>query len=344
MADLGSKATDGRLSFIKYVTENKRFSEIEYEIEKGKKTVVYTKKGSGLQPGNKEYPAGTKIQITDKNMHTIAGMKLAAVKIGTVRGFIPINTIRKPTGGNGTQYEDEVVDAINAYILEAGGKVDFKLKGDSKIYKDISYAVKVDSAIKARAGVRGDPKADIILCKDKRSPTAAGSIYISHKKEGGPEAFQQYGGLSEQAGEHIYNHPLVQKFLGKVASIIGEANALPSPVMGKFTDEKLSNMSIYGPDYGRPFSLQHTQLIGQGKPTFKNAGRYVELSFSSHISLSGDLSHFTGGYLPVFGATYREGRGFTYKGKRYNGARVAIYPQKLMATRGGLITETIKGR
>ncbi len=98
-------------------------------------------------------------------------------------------------------------------------------------------------------------------------------------------------------------------------------------------------MSIYGPDYGLDYSLQHTQLIGQGKPILKkiSGGKYYELDFTSHMSLSGDLSHFTGGYLPVFGATFRAGRGFDYDGKRYNGARVAIYPHKLMATRGGLI-------
>jgi len=342
MADLGSKATDGRLSFVKYVTENKRFSEIDFEIEKGKSTPVYSKKGTGLVSGTKELKAGTKVKITDKKMHEIGGMKLAAVKVGSLNGFIPINAIRKPTGGNGTQYEDEVVDAITAYILEAGGKIDIRLKGDTKTYKDIAYAIKVDSAIKAKAGVKGDPKADIILCKDKSNPTAAGSIYVSHKKEGGPEAFQQYGGLSEQAGEYIYNHPLVQSFLGRVAGIMGGADSLSSPVMGLFKDVELSNMSIYGPDFGKAFSLQHTQIIGQGKPVFKNQTKYVEMSFSSHMSLSGDLSHFTGGYLPVFGATFRAGRGFTYKGKRYNGARVAIYPFKLMATRGGLITENIK--
>jgi hypothetical protein len=342
MADLGSKATDGRLSFIKYVTENKRFSEIEYEIEKGKSTHIYTKKDTNLVAGSKEFKAGTKIKITDTKLYEISNMKLALVQIGGSKGFIPINMIRKPTGGNGTQYEDEVVDAINSYILEAGGTVDFKLKGDSKVYKDISYAVKVDSPIKSRAGVKGDPKADIILCKDVKNPTAAGSIYISHKKEGGPEAFQQYGGLSEQSGEHIYNHPLVQKFLGEVAKVLGDSDQLPTPILGEFKDDTLSNMSIYGPDYGKAFSLQHTQLIGQGKPVFKNTGKTTELDFSSHMSLSGDLSHFTGGYLPVFGATFRAGRGFTYKGNRYNGARVAIYPYKLMATRGGLVIVKVK--
>jgi len=315
MADLGSKATDGRLSFIKYVTENKRFSEIEFEIEKGKSTVLYTKKGKNLVAGTKEFKAGTKIKITNSDMFEVGKLKMASVKIGQTAGYI---------------------------ILDAGGKIDVKLKGDNKIYKDISYAIKVDSSIKQKAGVKGDPKADIILCKDKKSPTVVGSIYISHKKEGGPEAFQQYGGLSEQAGEHIYKHPLVQKFLGEVAKVIGNNNQLPVPVMGEFTDDELANMSIYGPEYGHAFSLQHTQLIGQGKPVFNNKNKCVELDFSSHMSLSGDLSHFKGGYLPVFGATFRAGRGFTYKNKRYNGARVAIYPYKLMATRGDLLIVKIK--
>lgn len=342
MAHLGQKATDGRLSFIKYVVENKRFSEAEFVIETGKSTNVYKKSGTRLVAGAKEYKQGTKISIVEAKMHEISSMKLAKVKIGNESGFIPISVIRKPTGGNGTQYEDEVVDAINNYILKAGGKIDIKIKGDNKVYKDICFAIKVDTPIKKRGGVRGDPKADIILCKDKKNPLATGSIYISHKKEGGPEAFQQYGGLSEQAGPQIANHKLVQKFLGEVARIIGNNDQLPAPVMGTFDDAALSNMSIYGPDYGKAFSLQHTQLIGQGKPVMRQMQKAVELSFSSHMSLSGDLSHFVGGYLPVFGATFRAGRGFDYKNKRYNGARVAIYPQKLMATRGGLITVNIK--
>lgn len=342
MADLGSKATDGRLSFVKYVTENKRFEEVEFTIEKSKSTFLYTLKTGNMVAGTKEFKEGTKLKILEKNFIEIGKAKFARVQIGTSKGYIPINTIRKPTGGNGTQYEDEVVDAINKYILEAGGKVDFQLKGDKAIYKDIAYAVKVDSPIKAKAGVKGDPKADIILCKDIKNPTAVGSIYISHKKAGGPEAFQQYGGLSEQSGRNIYEHKLVQKFLGEVAKIIGDGDKLPTPVMGEFSDAELANLSIYGPDYGSKFSLQHTQLIGQGQPRMQKKGDITVLEFTSHMSLSGDLSHFTGGYLPVFGATFRAGRGFTYKGKRYNGARVAIYPHKLMATRGSLISLKIE--
>jgi hypothetical protein len=339
MADLGSKATDGRLSFVKYVTDNKRFAEIEFEIEKGKDSALFTKAGSQLKATNKIYKAGTKIKILDPKLHMFEQMKLASSAIGTTKGFLPINKIRKPTAGNGTQYEDEVVDLINGVILENGGAIDIRLKGSSKIYKGILYAVKVDNTIKQAAGVKGDPKADIILCQDKKRPLAPTSIYISHKKEGGPEAFQQYGGLSLTSGRVINDHSIVQKFLGLVADAIGDTNKLPAPIMANFKDDKLANAAIFGPDFGKDFSVNHTQLIGQGKPKLTNvsAGKVFELDFSSHMSLSGDLSHFKGGYLPVLGASYRAGRSFEYQGKRYNGARVGFYPWKLVAGRSGTV-------
>lgn len=342
MADLSSKTTDGRLSFVKYVAGNPRYKEIDFEIEKGKTASFYQKSGKNIISSNKTIPSGTKIKIVDNKLVELGNLKLANIKVDTLVGYVPINTIRKPTGGNGTLYEDQVVDAFNAYIKKAGGQVNFKIKGSTKVYKNIQYAVKVDSTIKRAGRVQGDPKADIILCVDKSKPLAAGSIFISHKKEGGPEAFQQYGGVSEQAGTEIFNHPLIQRFLGEVAKIIGTGSTLPQPVMATFSDPILANMSIYGPEYGKAFSLQHTQLIGQGNPVFQEGRDFVEFSFSSHMSLSGDLTHFSGGYEPVFGATYRAGRGFTYENKRYVGARVGIYPKKLMATRGGLISLVFK--
>ena len=98
-------------------------------------------------------------------------------------------------------------------------------------------------------------------------------------------------------------------------------------------------MSIFGPDYGNKYGLQHCNCIGQGLPVLKPTKKEneYELTFSSHMSLSGDLSHFKEGYTPVFGATFRAGRGFELDGKRYNGARVGIYPSKLVATRGGVV-------
>ena len=339
MASLSTKATDGRLSFTKYVTDNKRFLEIDFEIEKGNDAPFFP--GNNVKKVNltiaRLLKPGKTFKIIDKDLQDVSGLRCAKVKVDNVVGMIEIKYIRKPTNANSTQYEDEVVDGINNYILECGGPINIKLKGDSKLYKDILYAIKVDTNLKRRGGVRGDPKADIILCKDNKNPMGPGSIYLSHKKAGGAEAFQQYGGLSELAGKEIYEHPLVQKFLGAVVHILGDNTQLPNPVMGTFKDTRLANLSIYGPEYGKAFSLQHVQIIGQGNPKFTGTAKNVELTFDGGIGLSGDLSHFTGNFLPVFGATFRAGRGFEYKNKRYSGVRLGIYPQKLMATRTGLI-------
>ena len=67
-----------------------------------------------------------------------------------------------------------------------------------------------------------------------------------------------------------------------------------------------------------------------------NGKSVVEISFP-HISLSGDLSHFTFNYEPVFGATYRAGRGFDYGGIRYTNMRLGIYPKQLITNRKHLV-------
>ena len=175
MAVLSSKATDGRLSFTKYVTENKRLPEIEFEIEKGLTANLFVKRGTSWEAG-KEYPAGTKFKIVDKQLIDPTGLKLAKVQIGSITGHFQITKIRKPTSGNGTAYEDEVVDATNAFILAEGGIVNLKVGNIT--YKNMRYAIKVDSPLKARGGVKGDPKADIVICSDKLNPLAQDSIFI----------------------------------------------------------------------------------------------------------------------------------------------------------------------
>jgi len=337
MAVLAGRTTSGERAFEKYVTKNPRFTEIDYEIEAKMDAQLLVKKGA-VYLESIMLKAGTTFKIIHSASVIINRIEYAQVKVGTKVGFIPTNKIRKPTKGNGTAYEDEVVDILNAEFLEIGRPISIKV--GSKTFNNLMYAVKVDSNIKRAGGVSSDPKADIIICEDIKNPFKGTPIYISHKKEGGPEAFQQYGGLSETAGKEIYNNKEVQLFLHKTATYV-KNNKLEAPLMMAIHDKKLMNMSIYGPDYGKSFSLQHTQLIGQGKPVLtKRTDKEYTLTFTSHMSVSGDLSHFTGGYLPVFGATFRAGRGYTIDGKRVDGVRVAIYPQKLIASRGGLVTLT----
>lgn len=336
MASLGDRTTSGELAWDKYVGKNKSWSNLTLDIEKD--TELMTKKGVNMV-GIAPLPKGEQITLKNNRVTVFKAKKYATVAYGRKTGFVDIKAIRKPTTFKPTSYEAEVVDMINNFISKSGGiPINIKLKGDSKTYKGITGAIQVDKDIKRAAGVTSDPKADIILYVDKKKLAATNNIYISHKKEGGPEAFQQYGGLSTAAGEQIYNHPETKKFLKQVTGYIKD-DKLTNPLFKKVKNDTLKNMSIFGPDYNQgTHSLQHATCIGQGKPVLKalKAENTFELDFSSHMSLSGDLSSFNGDYTPVFGATFRAGRGFDFEGKRYNGARVGIYPMKLVAGRGGV--------
>lgn len=336
MADLGQRTTSGELAWDKYVYKNKNWKDLNLVLEKD--TELGKKVGTKLTKVA-DVSKGTSIKLKSNITSSIAGKKYASVTINRKDGFIPISTIRKPTNFAPTGYEAEVVSLINKHIAQNNNiPIDIKIKGDTKIYKGISGAIQVDTNIKRQGGVSADPKADIILYINKKDILSSKNIFISHKKEGGPEAFQQYGGLTEKAGSDIYGHPETKKFLKAVAKNIDPKEGLKNPMFMKVKDNTLKNMSIYGPDYGSAYGLQHVQLIGQGLPklTPTKKENVYELDFSSHMSISGDLSHFGGGYTPVFGATFRAGRGFEIDGKRYDGARVGIYPSKLIETRGGV--------
>jgi hypothetical protein len=336
MASLGGKTTSGELAWDKYVGKNKNWKELKLETEND--TDLFARKGADVA-SVKKLPKGTSFVLKSATFTTIKNKKYASVTVANKAGFININDIRKPTSFKPTGYETEVVNMINNFIKQRGNApIDIKLKGDSKVYKGITGAIQVDTNIKRAAGVSSDPKADIILYVDKNKLDSTRNIYISHKKEGGPEAFQQYGGLTMAAGEEIYNHPETKAFMKQVIGYI-KGDQLQQPLYKKIKSIPLKNMSIYGPDYNKSNSLQHVNCIGQGLPVLKPTRKEneFELDFSSHMSISGDLSHFTEGYVPVFGATYRAGRGFEFEGKRYSGARVGIYPVKLIAGRGGVV-------
>ena len=308
MADLAGKTTSGESAWDKYIGRNKAWSKLELEAETD--GVLYKRKGINLEEFL-EFKKGTPIKLKRNNTVIISGKKFAEVQIQKKDGYVPLSSIRKPTNFTPTGYEAEVVSMINNVIKKNGNvPIDIIIQG-IKIYKGITGAIQVDTNIKRAGGVSADPKADIILYVDTKNLLSPNNIYISHKKEGGPEAFQQYGGLTEKAGEKIYNHPETKKFLKAVAKNIGK-DGLKNPMFMRVKDPNLKNMSIFGPDYGSKFSLEHVQLIGQGLPklTPTKKENVWQLTFSSHMSVSGDLSHFSQGYTPVFGATYRAGRGF----------------------------------
>jgi hypothetical protein len=317
MASLGSMSTGNILAWDKYVKNNPLWdSKKEYEIEYDSDATLYDSSMKAIDV----LKSKTKIYITDKNITVKDNKKYAKVRAGSKSGLILITKIRKPTGKNTLKDEQMAIASFDAMFKQIGHPIDIKV--GKNVYKDIVGVVNVS----------GTPKADFALINKSKQKV----IFISHKKAGGPEAFQQYGGVTEKAGAAIYNHREVKSFMANVAQNIKNGKLL-KPLYTKVKDQHLIGMSIYGPNFGNSkHSEENVTLIGQGTPILnkKNDDMY-ELTFSSHMSTNPDLKHFTGGYLPVLGATYREGRGFEFNGKRYDGARLGIYPVKLLSGRSG---------
>lgn len=108
------------------------------------------------------------------------------------------------------------------------------------------------------------------------------------------------------------------------------------PIIHEIQDVTLKNLIIYGPDYGKNFSLNHVQLIGQGNPVLKSQGSNVfNLTFSSHCSYSGDINKFIGDYTPILAAIYSSGRSFEYAGKRYQNIRMGVFPKIKVVFKSG---------
>lgn len=333
---LDSRTTDGRLAWDKYIYGSKNWKDIVLTV--GKNTFLFQKKGNKLTQ-LAEIAAGEEITLLSNKFVLVDQSKYAHAKYKKREGYVPLKALRKPTNFKPTAYEAEVVDMINKFIRQNQNiPIDIKIAGDNIIYKKIAGAKQVDIDIKRKGGITADPKADIILYQDKNDLLTSKNIFVSHKKEGGASAFQQYGGLSKKAGEDLYTHPETIKFLKAVANNI-EDGELKTPMFMKIKDNLLKNMAIFGPDYGSSFGLQHVQVIGQGtsKLTPLKKENTYELSFSDHTVLSGNLTDFVGDYLPVFGARYAAGRGFELDGIRYDGARVGIFPYALIGARTGII-------
>lgn len=340
MAHLGSRSSDGRNSFVRYITENPSFSKktdfiIENKIEQepiwsvtGKKPLTYIDEGGIVNILEKrtksmKVPYSTRMSKYVK-VDVVRGAK-------RVKGYIRINAIRKPTlrRKNVMLSEQNAIRDLREAIQDMGVPITICVKKTNGsghlIAKDIIDVV----------DVKGTPKADFVLINSKKKPV----FWISHKKGGGAKAFQQYSGVSQKAGRKIYQHPEVQRFLSETVAYI-ENGKLLAPVTRKIKSKTLIKYSIYGPDWGGSFGEDHVQVIGQGDPILKPYGRADALKFLLEFSdghhTSGDVN-FRGGYTPALGATYRRGRKFDYRRKKYVGARVGIYPAAIMKGRKGLI-------
>ena len=334
MAVLSSKTTGGMLSWDKYVKNNSKWSDLILKIENNE-TAVFLK--NDKKNTHRMLSESTEMKLVSKISILISGKSFANVKINGLTGFVPLNKIRKPTKTNVMEAEESALSDLDKLIKNL-----IKQIGPIEICTPIGDFVNVAGVRNVSEKVLGrEAKADFIIVSDRKKDL----IYISHKKLGGPEAYQQYGGVSEKSGTSnnpklIYSDPEVINFMRKTTSYI-ENNKLTNPLYSYVINETLINRSIFGPNYGSSYGIDNVHMIAQGNPILiphKTRENCFNLEWSSHFSYNGDLSHFKSrGYKAAFAATFRAGRGFFVDGKRYNGARLGIYPVALVIGRTGAV-------
>ena len=300
-----------------------------FKDDKGKNTI-----GKPLKNGTPLILLSNKSFIIDKKIH-------GYVRAGTIKGYLPITVIGKPTRDT-TKDENIALAQLDSEIKKRN--LDGKGVGICIIIK--GRKGKVEQVFKKCIGavtLRGTPKADFAIINEKKKKIC----YISHKKAGGAKAYQQYVSVTGGKNDGINNHPFLIKYLNNIANridtITEERKRYKSYVPFDIEGKKLILRSIYGMNYGKPYGPDHVNFIGQGKPKLSEAkmkdrptdcGTVYELTFSNDISTSGDLSHFKlEGYKPIILARYTSGRKFYIKEngakKEYGGARILIAPEAL---------------
>lgn len=338
MAALSTTLTRGRgPAFNKYVRDNPSWADLVLKVEE-KITATFFKESKKSTHG--VLPARTEMKLLSNQESLIGKLRVAHVQVGTKKGYIALKEIRKPTTNVMDAEEAAIRDLerlIDDMVAEVGA---FKVCTPVGNWENINGVANVSG--KARvAGSARDYKADFALTSN-----GVPKIFISHKKVGGPEAYQQYGGVTQVAGTPtnrnlIYMNSEVQSFLSEAGGYI-QNDRLTRPVYRFVESDELINQSVYGPDYGGAFGNDNVQCIGQGNPIFtpkRDEEACFSLDFSSHVSWNGDLTFFkTSRYRAAFAATYRAGRGWTMPdGTRYSGARAGIYPIALVQNRSGAL-------
>ena len=314
---LSGKSTNGIPNVQKYVTDNPKALEIDYEIEKNKTDVpIFDEDGNEIGKTQQ----GATFKLKSKKLFSIDNKPALHTSIG----IIPAKFVRKPSGFKAMDAEVAATNELDAAIKKAvkennGNPIDLKIG---------RFTIK--GAIGAGSDhIKKDPKADITIFDQNGKEIG----FISHKKEGGAKGFSQYGGFSVASG---LDDKEIDSFIKKLSEIYKKERPRSGDAFYRpLKSNVLINKTVYGPEYGGPFSRDNVHCIGQGTPIVERRGKNYTLSFSETMHVNGDVRFAKRGkFTAVFGATFRNGRRIQSKdGSVINNVRGGIYPIAYMQSR-----------
>lgn len=276
-APLYAKASGGGRKWDRY-RKNSNLSKIDFELEKNADNVPLLD-DAGNQIG--VLHGGDRLRILDnkeRDFPSLAGTA-PSVKIRTAtgeEGWVQLSKIRNPYNKSTTAVEDLVHGTIRnkfATIVDNEGPFTLYIDGKHKMENVVDIIQPP-----------GDPKADFVILNDKKK----GVGFISHKKEGGPKAFQQYGGISPRvSGLAKYGNRRmieeVDQFIVDVEAYLinNPEDARVSRIWREVKTPELIGFSIFGFEYGSStFSLNNVNVIGQGDAIIEPYKDGYNLTFS----------------------------------------------------------------
>ena len=307
-AIMTGKATDGRTNVQKYLVDNPKALDIDWEFEK-----------SGEVNGM-SFMKGQKFKLKSKKVYELDGKPALDTSIGV----IPIRFIKKPSGFKAMSAEIIATSELNELVKKA------TKENNSPVNIKIGKFIVKNVVAASSSHIKGTPKADITFLDENGKEVG----FVSHKKAGGAKGFQQYGGITKQSG---LKHKEIDDFTAAVYKDAGKSAPKGYAVYREVKDKKLINQSVYGPDYPGSFGRENCHCIGQGSPILVKKGKYYELDFSENIHYNGDIKWAQKGkFLAVFGCTYRSGRKVTSEKGTTKNARAGIYPIAVIQSRKAL--------
>lgn len=368
MATLSGKNSKGKDNWDVYVKYNPNYSTINYEIERGIMSTEFYKNSTDIpttgrptksSPGKITgyLSAGEKIRIVSINYIIRGATKFANIKYKNNSGYVAVSSIRKPTGKGGADAEQRTLNTTIETIrkleeiagIGRGNRVgiDIEVPGVG-MFIGITGLEKVQNRIHGR-----EAKSDFVF----KNALGRRVLFISHKDGTGPEAFGQYGGVSESSSgslvnvAKIYQNPEVQEYLSKLYRLYDNAvNGGRSILNNPFNERgvltkglyklvqgsQLVNHAVYGPDYGGAFGPDNVHIIGQGQFVFtpllnEEDDLYFKLSFTGPMEVNGDTSVFlnnNSGYRATIITTFRSGRPTGTPLGVVPQTRTGIYPRR----------------
>ena len=253
----------------------------------------------------------------------------------------------------GFPLEDNLSTGIDCPALNFNGKLrDIQQEPINAFIDTVNNKKKLGGIISVPCGFGKTIMAIYVACYFKKK-----TLFISHKDGTGPEAFGQYGGVSESSSgslvnvAKIYQNPEVQEYLSKLYRLYDNAvNGGRSILNNPFNERgvltkglyklvqgsQLVNHAVYGPDYGGAFGPDNVHIIGQGQFVFtpllnEEDDLYFKLSFTGPMEVNGDTSVFlnnNSGYRATIITTFRSGRPTGTPLGVVPQTRTGIYPRR----------------